>query len=295
MEMISLGDYTKAFYEKEKSFLEKNYPGISLNRIKSEIENVTLKDNVNPSTMFRESYIPDRDSDVTYFFEELKRGRPLEYISNKAYFYRSQFYVNEDVLIPRNETEILVEYAAEFARKNKCKNIIDIGTGSGAIILSFIQELDIPVNAWASDLSTQALEVAKRNEFLLRYKSPKETKVNFICTDRMKGIDQNFDIIMSNPPYIKETSDRHKVHGQVESFEPHMALYLTDDEYDTWFNDFFSQVESHLNNDGLFIMEGHEDHLQYQSEILKNYKFKNIEVIKDYTGRDRFLKGIKNG
>jgi release factor glutamine methyltransferase len=280
MESHSLAKFTKKFFEDEKEFLEKTYPGISLSRLMSELEHYS------------------GDEQQKSFFASLKKGVPLEYIRNRAYFYRSEFLVNSNVLIPRNETEILVEQSAAFAKSMNKKiderfKFVDIGTGSGAIALSLIQELDFPVDGLATDISLDALEVAKKNNFFLRFKYSKDSKMEFVHTDRLTGITEKFHLIVSNPPYIKESDDRHKVHQQVETYEPHLALYLKDEEYDQWFNDFFNQVQDALLEEGMFYMEGHEDHLQALKPVLEKFDFDNVEVVKDYTGRDRFLKGIK--
>lgn len=280
MESHSLAKFTKKFFEDEKEFLEKTYPGISLSRLMSELEHYS------------------GDEQQKSFFASLKKGVPLEYIRNRAYFYRSEFLVNSNVLIPRSETEILVEQAAAFAKSMNKKiderfKFVDVGTGSGAIALSLIQELDFPVDGLATDLSLDALEVAKKNNFFLRFKYSKDSKMEFLQTDRLKGITEKFHLVVSNPPYIKESDDRHKVHQQVEAYEPHLALYLKDEEYDKWFNDFFKQVQDSLLEEGMFYMEGHEDHLQSLVPVLEKFDFINVEVVKDYTGRDRFLKGIK--
>lgn len=280
MESHSLEKFTKKFYEDKREFLEENYPGISLHRLMQELQHYS------------------EDEQQKRFFDSLEKGVPLEYIRSRAYFYRSEFIVNENVLIPRNETEILVERVAQFANKlhrslDERLKFVDVGTGSGAIALSLIQELDFPVDALATDISEDALNVAKKNNFFLRFKYSKDSQLDFIQTDRLAGVTEKFHLIVSNPPYIKEEDDRHKVHGQVESYEPHLALYIKDAKYDQWFTEFFEQVDEALLEEGLFFMEGHEDHLQGQKTLLEQFNFTDVEVIKDYTGRDRFLKGIK--
>lgn len=280
MEVFSLDVLTEKFYGEERDFLENHYPGISLSRIKSELSHYST------------------ETEYTAFFNQLRKGKPLEYIRSRAYFYKSEFYVDGNVLIPRSETEILVEQASLFAKKMNRQidekfKFIDIGTGSGAIALSLIQELDFPVSGVATDISSGALEVAKKNNFFLRFKYSKESNLEFQIADRLEGIKEKFHLVLSNPPYIKESDDRHKVHHQVEKYEPHLALYLKDEEYDSWFNKLFKQAQDALFEGGMFYMEGHEDHLEYQKNILEKFDFKDVQVVKDYTGRDRFLKGIK--
>jgi len=100
---------------------------------------------------------------------------------------------------------------------------------------------------------------------------------------------EKFHVILSNPPYIKEENDREFVHNQVDSFEPHLALYLKDEIYDLWFVDLFKQVHHSLYEEGVFLMEGHEDHLENLAIICQNAGFSSVEVLQDYTNRNRFI------
>jgi release factor glutamine methyltransferase len=112
--------------------------------------------------------------------------------------------------------------------------------------------------------------------------------VNLVLSNLCEKIDGKFDLIVSNPPYIKESSHRNLVHSSVDQHEPHVALYLPDDTYDIWFRNFFQQVKDHLH--GTFMMEGHELEVEAQGKILEELGFKQVKVLKDLTGTQRFLK-----
>ncbi len=275
----TIHDYLESYFSNNQERLQKDYPGLQLKRF---VEEYCEFDNSDPS----EDFFMENPA----FLEKLRLGVPLEYINYKSYFYSNEFYVNQDVLIPRSETEILVEEAISFINSNykESFSLIDIGTGSGCIPLTIASEVKRPLNILATDLSDQAIEVAKINYDHLCEQFNKETKVEFKLTDRLKGIDQKFDLILSNPPYIKSIADQDGVHQNVDSYEPHMALYLKDEEHDEWFVSLFLQVSNSLSSNGLFIMEGHEDNLQTLAKSAgKN--FSKVSIKQDYTQRDRFL------
>lgn len=235
----------------------------------------------------------ERNQTILECFRQLLiDGVPLQYISKRAYFYNSEFYVDERVLIPRNETELLVERAIKEieAFPRELVKVAEVGVGPGTIALSLLQEINNKVVEYtATDISSGALDVFKLNQFKLNFKIDPRHKVECIETDRLRNISGTFDIILSNPPYIKAKQDRSLVHHQVLLHEPHVALFLEDDEYEDWFMDFFKQVHDRLNEKGLFLMEGHESHL---SELVKKCEKvfnKEGEVLKDLTGRERFL------
>ncbi len=258
------------FFEKNKQHLLSNYPGIKLSRLIQEVLDNQL----------------DSEEKINSFFEELMRGRPLEYIFGKAFFYQSEFLVDERVLIPRSETEILVEKALEFSASMKQVKVIDVGTGSGAILLSYLKERqDHQDLAWACDISEEALAVAKKNTALMSL----EGKVHFFESDRLSEIEEKFDVILTNPPYIKEHSDRAGVHHQVLNYEPAQALFLKDEGYEEWFELFFKQIKSQLKENGFSLMEGHENHLQKLKSLAHEVGFQKVEILKDYNNCDRFL------
>lgn len=291
--MKSLEVYLQTFFKEEKSYLLSFYPGLTLHRLRSDIKLHALLNGIDSDELFELLYIPHSTHPLTQFFEKLKSGMPLEYISGHAYFYRSFFKVNSDVLIPRSETEILVELASLEIQKNyrnKTCRLIDIGTGSGVIALSLMMEDFATLEIVASDISAKALLVAKENYFNLRYSMSDKHQIKFLQSDRFAQVDGHFDIILSNPPYIKLLSDQDSVHHQVLSHEPAMALFLEDDLYDIWFEDFLKNIYEKLRPTGLSLIEGHEVHLERLAAIASIIGFAKTEIIKDYTGRNRFLR-----
>jgi release factor glutamine methyltransferase len=293
MSVLSLDKYLRGFYETEKKSLLSNYPGLTLHRLKQDIKLHAFLNGVDSEELFEFPYLPHRTHPLTVFFDKLKVGTPLEYITGYAYFYRSMFKVTSDVLIPRSETEILVELATQEIQrrfKNKKCRVADIGTGSGAIALSLLMEESVSLEMVASDISEKALKLAKENYFNQSYAIPPHHKITFVKSDRLKSIEGEFDLILSNPPYIKKEADFKDVHHQVAVFEPHLALFLEDATYDQWFDEFFTSIYEKLAPQGVSLIEGHEKHLESQAEMALKIGFKEALVIKDYTQRNRFLK-----
>jgi release factor glutamine methyltransferase len=186
-----------------------------------------------------------------------------------------------------------VDLAAGEIQKNyrnkKCR-LIDIGTGSGSIALTLMMEDAALLEVVASDISEKALRVAKENFFNLRYTISDKHKIAFLQSDRLQNVEGDFDIILSNPPYIKRQSDIDTVHHQVLTFEPSMALFLDDTIYDLWFEDFFTSIHKKLNDKGMSLIEGHESHLEDLGALALKVGFRTAEIIKDYTGRNRFIR-----
>ena len=218
--------------------------------------------------------------------DALMKGIPFSYILNQAEFYNHKFFINQHVLIPRQETEFLVDLIVQ-EKKGKVENILDVGTGSGVILLSLLSS-GVGKKGTGIDISGDALDVARTNSINLGLSE----KVEFLLSDRLKNAEGIFDLIVSNPPYIKSGAHRALVHPKVDLFEPHKALYLSDESYDFWFESFFKEVRSHLC--GTFYMEGHEQELEKQSDKLKELGFHNVAIIQDLSGMPRFLKADFN-
>ena len=217
--------------------------------------------------------------------ESFLQGIPFAYLLNQSEFYHHKFFVNEDVLIPRPETEYMVDLLVNGSQR--FDRVADVGCGSGAILLSLLKA-GVAKKGVGFDLSQRALVVSKINARRLRL----EANIKFIQADRLTGVTETFDAIISNPPYIKAHAHKSLVQQSVDAHEPAMALYLEDETYKDWFQVFFEQVRSHLNPGGLFMMEGHELELQDQARTLMTFGFLNVQVLKDLAGQDRFLKAL---
>jgi release factor glutamine methyltransferase len=213
--------------------------------------------------------------------EKFLKGVPFQYLLEESEFFGHKFYVNSDVLIPRPETEYLVDLIVNQF-KGKVTKVLDVGTGSGVILLSLLAA-QVGKSGVGVDISAPALEVAKINTKRLGL----ENKTSFLLSDRLDKVEGSFDLIVSNPPYIRASSHRKLVHPSVDTFEPHEALYLPDDYYTFWFEDFFAEIRSHLK--GTFFMEGHELEVETQAKLLERLGFQDIKVLPDLTGVKRFL------
>jgi release factor glutamine methyltransferase len=219
--------------------------------------------------------------------QRLANSEPLQYILAEAYFYGLKFNVNQNVLIPRPETEELVELALNNCKllKDDC-NILDIGTGSGCIAVTMKYHLK-KANVSALDVNPEALEVAMQNA------EQHQTKINFIEADiRNYYTEQRFDMIISNPPYItaKELSAMDR---NVTDFEPHLALFVADEnplEFYIAIADFASQT---LNNTGSLLLEINANYGRETVEMLLSKNFKDIHILKDMQGKERFITARK--
>lgn len=219
---------------------------------------------------------------------EFLKGVPFSYILEMSEFFNNQFYITPDVLIPRNETEQLVDLIVNYYKKKPVEKVLDVGVGSGVIILSLLAS-GVVQRGVGVDVSSKAIEVATINARRLRLLN----RVEFKISDRLFDVEGDFDLIVSNPPYIRASSHLELVHQQVKEHEPHLALFLEDNAYDDWFDIFFKQVYDHLRTGGLFMMEGHELEVEKQSLMLQEIGFKNVRIEKDLSGSPRFLIAFK--
>ncbi len=268
-----MSPHAQNFFLNNKLTLEKNYPGINLNIF--------------------ESFLSDVDEYVLSLEKKLLEGIPFAYILNESFFYKNSFYIDQDVLVPRFETEILVERSIDLVKERTYKTILDLGCGSGCIGLSIALDSRDLDQVDFSDISEIAIKCTRTNYNKLSYGLNKTLGTKFYLGDRR--IDSNYDLIVSNPPYIKRSIDRHLVHEKVNAFEPDLALYIDDDKYTYWFNELCLKAYEKLNPKGCLFLEGHEDHLKNLIEVFERNKFVDIEIIQDYTNRDRFIRGFKNG
>lgn len=216
---------------------------------------------------------------------------PIQYILGKTEFYGLSFLVNEHVLIPRPETEELVDWIIHESknpkRKDKSKNfrtVLDIGTGSGCISISLAKHIDNS-EVWAIDISEKALRVAKKNATL------NNVQVNFNEINILNDIKLNrqFDTIVSNPPYVREF-EKKQMSNNVLLHEPHQALFVSNENPLIFYNKIADFAKIHLNNNGSLFLEINESLLAETVELLKEKKFEIVEIKKDIFGKDRMIK-----
>ena len=235
------------------------------------------------------TYLLDRNKEIQLddekisFYKKLigkrKKRIPLQHLTNEQEFMGLEFFVNEHVLIPRQDTEVLVE---EVLKDGYGERIIDICTGSGCIAIS-LDKLGHFKEVVGVDISKEALEVAKRNNEKL------SASVNFIESDLFTNVEnKTFDCIVSNPPYIrKEVIET--LEPEVKDFEPYIALYGPDEGL--YFYEKIARIgKAYLQPNGKIYFEIGHDQGDAVSHILKKNGYKDIFVIKDLAGLDRVVK-----
>jgi release factor glutamine methyltransferase len=209
---------------------------------------------------------------------------PVQYITKEAWFYNLKLYVTNDVLIPRPETEELVHEAIAFLKTKSGGNVLDIGTGSGCIPISI--KKNIPnTSVMAIDLSEAALTVAKENA-LTNNVEIKLKKINFLEENNYAAF-ESFDVIISNPPYIPE-DEKNILDKNVTAYEPHLALFVPQNDALIFYKKILSFAENHLNKNGRIFLETHENLAKETAAIFveKNYF---TEIKKDMQGKERML------
>ena len=222
---------------------------------------------------------------------ELQQEKPIQYITGEAWFYGLRFEVNENTLIPRPETEELVEFilkeTSNFQLPASSLNILDIGTGTGCIPISLKANLP-QANFSAIDVSEQALEVAKRNA------ASNKAEINFIQANILEVLDlnQNFDIIVSNPPYVRNL-EKQEIKKNVLDYEPHLALFVEDTDALLFYRKIAQLALKNLSPNGLLFFEINQYLGKETVELLENLGFKNIELKKDIYGNDRMVKSTR--
>ncbi len=211
----------------------------------------------------------------------LEEGKPLQYILGNVNFYGNTFYINENVLIPRFETEELVENTINYAKKffTEPVDIIDLGCGSGVIGLTLEKKLSTK-SVDLIDISAKALEVSHKNcEKLF-------SKANLIKSDMFQNVTKKYDIIISNPPYIKTEEEIEKI---VKDNEPHIALYAGEDGLDCY-RKIINDIKPHMKEKCLVAFEiGMTQGQPLISLIKEKLPDVRIEIKKDLSEKDRML------
>ncbi len=229
------------------------------------------------------------DIDLEFFNSLiLKRlaDQPVSKITNKKSFWKSEFFVNFDVMDPRPETELIIEEVLNiYENKNKKFKILDIGTGSGCISISLAKEFPNS-NITAIDISKKALQVANKNIVLNNVSTQVKTKLG-----SLDDINDYYDVIVTNPPYLSEY-EYNKVQPEIKKYEPKIALIANDNGY-SFYKSFSKKIENIMKKNSYFIFEIGNNQLDECIKIFNNTNLKLKKISKDIQKIDRTLTFVK--
>ncbi len=232
---------------------------------------------------YLEKYLPKNK--LKEGIERLQNGEPVQYIVGNVNFYGNEIKVNKNVLIPRFETEELVEYTISYIKKmfKEKINIIDLGTGSGCIAITLKKKINSNVSA--IDISKEALEVARENA------KKNKVEIDFIQNDMLDNISNKFDVIISNPPYISKNEE---IQDIVRKNEPSLALYA-DNEGLYYYEKIIKQAKKNLKEKFIIAFEiGYMQGDKIKKIAEQNYPKAEVVLKKDLQGKDRFIFIINN-
>ena len=234
--------------------------------------------------IINENYnIPERFiKEIFAIGERRLKGEPISKIFKKRNFYKSTFIISNDVLDPRPETELIVEIANNFIKKNEVKNILDLGTGSGCILLSILKENKM-INGLGIDLSKEAINIAQKNSKKLQV----EKQSNFLISNWMESINFKFDIVVSNPPYIP-SKDIKKLSKDVKKFDPLISLDGGEDGL-SCYRLIVKDLKRVITKNAIIIIEIGCNQSKLVEEIFKKNDFKLVKKYNDINGLDRVL------
>ena len=226
--------------------------------------------------------------------ERLKQAEPIQYILEKSDFYGLEFKVNKNVLIPRPETEELVERIVKYVKSNKADadklNILDIGTGSGCIAITLASELP-QAKVTAVDISEEALHVAQTNaqsnQVNITFK-----KVDILSNEAYASIPEAYDVIVSNPPYIME-KEKEAMHSNVLTHEPHLALFVPDHDPLRFYKAIARLAKEKLNKGGKLYFEINAQCGNETVAMLQEEGFENVQLLQDIFGKNRITEATK--
>lgn len=247
---------------------------------------------INPQTVMDGAHLKQWKNIVS----ELKKQRPIQYILGETTFYGLSFLVNENTLIPRPETEELVELIIEstnYELRNTKLKVLDIGTGSGCIAISLAKHLPTS-EVYAIDVSEEALATAKKNAEL------NKVAIDFISTNildvitlsAVAGLDKQFDIIVSNPPYVRNL-EKAEIKPNVLEYEPHLALFVEDTDALLFYRKIAELAIKNLNSNGKLYFEINQYLGKETIKLLEDFGFRNVELKKDIYGNDRMMEGTR--
>jgi len=237
---------------------------------------------VNKNTLFS----VEQQHEIESFIEKLKKYVPIQYILGETEFYGLPFYVNESVLIPRPETEELVDWIRNENDRSAELKLLDIGTGSGCIAIALKHEFKNSV-VDAFDISVDALDTAKQNSAL------NNLTINFSAIDilNVPDLPTKWDIIVSNPPYITER-EKEGMLANVLDHEPHLALFVPDNDPLLFYRNIALFAQKHLNANGKLYFEINREAGLSCIELLNTMGYRDVELRKDILRNDRMVKAV---
>jgi release factor glutamine methyltransferase len=272
----------RELFKSYETICNKKY--IELSSFKFLFNEILLSYNLNHITNANDIINPKVELLISEKFKQLEKGLPVQYIIGYTYFYNLKIKVNKDVLIPRFDTEVLVELVL-FDSQDETKKIVDVGTGSGCIAIALKKENE-NFEIVGIDISSAAIRIAEANA------TENDVEIDFIQGDLLEPLieqDSKVDIIVSNPPYIdindKDLNDAVKLH------EPHIALF-SEEAGLSHIKDILEQASSVLNEGGLIYLEiGHKQAIEVEKLIKQIIKEAvEIKVFKDMSGKDRVVR-----
>ena len=279
----------KVLLDKSVSFLEKNE--IPEARLKTEIifSNVLGVERMMLFTKYRDEIDEEKKNKIREYIHKIGKEKfPIQYLLNEQEFYGRSFYVDKGVLIPRLDTEVLVEKALNILNKESIEEpkILDIGVGSGVIGITIA--LEVPTSkVMGVDISEKALEISSKNKKIL-----KAGNIKFIKSDLFENIEyKKFNMIVSNPPYI--SSDETDVMSEDALLhEPSEALFAGSEGL-YFYNSISKKAMEYLDDNGYLLFEIGYKQGEIVAKMMETYGFKNVEIVKDLTGNDRVVVGQK--
>lgn len=236
---------------------------------------------LNPETVMDGTHLRQWKSIVA----DLKTQKPIQYILGETEFYGLRFEVNESTLIPRQETEELVDLIVGRRQKAEGRSlkILDIGAGSGCIAISLAATIS-NAEVFAIDVSEKALATAQKNAEI------NKVHVNFILKNILEteDLEQQFDVIVSNPPYVRNL-EKAEIKPNVLEYEPHLALFVDDNDALLFYRKIAQLALKHLNPNGKLYFEINQYLGKETVQLLEDLGFKNVELKKDIYGNDRMI------
>lgn len=279
----------KILLEKSIEYLEKN--NVEENKLIAEIiiSNILNVDRMMLFTKYREIVSDDDIEKIREYLKKIAKDKlPLQYLLNEQEFYGRKFYVNKGVLIPRQDTEILVEKAINIVKDKKIETpkILDIGSGSGVIGITMALEIENS-KVLGIDVSDVAIEISNKNREILKAKNIKIVKSNLFENVSFK----EFDMIISNPPYISR-DEIDVMSENTLSWEPEEALFA-ENEGLYFYNEICDKGYEYLQKEGCLLFEIGYKQGEKVKTIMEKKGYKEIEIIKDLQGLDRVVVGRK--